>query len=287
MFGEKQKYKFDPNSRILNEYNPVDKKKLYLPVDFERNDIHFYENQWSEGKWYFGTFFEIGLYYPEAIVKFIVTYYMPELYAAMEKTDIMDYGLIDLNKPTAEPNWVNKDVNIKEYVLNKLTDINPMKSGKMDMVKLNKITAELNESIDTFNKFTAKRGNNVFTYMGKDQNKQPDLAMIKKLITEDPEQLELRNTVGQTPIMRALYISELEIVKYLIDAGADLSDYENILNYTIKSGNKGVFEFMYKKLAENHDEETLDTTIMDILENKYPAKLKRYTKLLDAVKATA
>lgn len=243
-------------------------------------------SKWLEFDWRFGTFFEIGLYYPEAIIKFIVTYYMPELYATMEKTDIMDYKLIDLVKTSTISNPSIDDIDVRRYVLDNLTDINPMKSGKMDMVKLNEITSELNESIDTFNKFAAKRGNNLFTYMGVSHGAHPDLAMIKKLVAEDPEQLELRNTVGQTPIMRAIYINSPEIVKYLIDAGANLDEYSKIIDYTIRTGSNKIFNIVYNALINKFDKDVIDNEIMDIVESTYPDKVKKYTKLLDAAKIT-
>jgi ankyrin repeat protein/L-ascorbate metabolism protein UlaG (beta-lactamase superfamily) len=74
---------------------------------------------------------------------------------------------------------------------------------------------------------------------------------VREILQQDPGLLNAKNSPGQTPLWKAAETGQLEIARFLLEAGADpaIGDNENTLPFHIaaKSGNIDLFELLHAR----------------------------------------
>src|SRR6266446_3342323 len=70
-----------------------------------------------------------------------------------------------------------------------------------------------------------------------------DLDKLKRILMDDPSQIDLRNSLEETPLHRAVWEGQEEMASLLIEAGAnvnsiELNDKNTPLHYAAQSGRR-------------------------------------------------
>ncbi len=81
-----------------------------------------------------------------------------------------------------------------------------------------------------------------------------NLSAIKELIESKSINIEIKNSKGETPLMRAVYLKHNKIAFYLIEKGANVNTQDNILNSPfLYAGAEGNLEIVQKALQHGAD----------------------------------
>ncbi|MFO0754572.1 MAG: ankyrin repeat domain-containing protein [Thermodesulfovibrionales bacterium] len=95
-----------------------------------------------------------------------------------------------------------------------------------------------------------------------------DLEEVKKLLAEGAD-VNCRDTIGWTPLIKAAWMGHLHVVRYLLEQGAEI-DRQNDFGYTalmsaISSGHHPVVHYLLERGADVSLKDKYGKTVIDYL----------------------
>ena len=80
-----------------------------------------------------------------------------------------------------------------------------------------------------------------------------DLQQVQELLKNPDYPIDEQNEAGETPLMIATHLNQLDIAKTLIDHGADINQQDGIQDspylYASAQGKTEILDYMFKKMA--------------------------------------